>query len=204
MIRFIRKVALALIRFPSAEKAQDFDAGLAAHDAHDLATELRKLIALAKQGDATAQSDLGTAYSNGRSLPRDYAEAFKWYRLAAEQGLAAAQFNLGVMYANSRGVPQDHAEAARWYRLAAAQGVAKAHHSLGVMYANGQGVPQDYMRAHMWLNLGAANGNRDNRLKDRIAKDMTPDEIFEAQRRAQVCLASNYQDCDWRCCVSHA
>ena len=31
----------------------------------------------------------------GQGVPQDYAEAVKWYRLAAEQGNADAQYNLG-------------------------------------------------------------------------------------------------------------
>jgi uncharacterized protein len=58
------------------------------------------------------------------ALVQDYAEAVKWYRLAAEQGNANAQYNLGVMYDNGDGVVQDYAEAVKWYRLAAEQGNA--------------------------------------------------------------------------------
>ena len=36
-------------------------------------------------------------------VPQNYAEALKWYRLAADQGDADAQYNLGVMYANGQG-----------------------------------------------------------------------------------------------------
>ena len=56
-------------------------------------------------------------YYNGEGVPHDYAEAVKWYRLAAAQGDAVAQYNLGVMYDNGKGVPQDHAKAMKWYRL---------------------------------------------------------------------------------------
>ena len=62
-------------------------------------------------------------YDKGQGVPQDYAEAVKWYRLAAEQGDADAQYNLGVMYDNGQGVPQDYAEAVKWYRLAAEQGL---------------------------------------------------------------------------------
>ena len=41
-------------------------------------------------------------YARGQGVPQDYAEAVKWYRLAADQGDARAQNNLGVMYANGR------------------------------------------------------------------------------------------------------
>ena len=42
--------------------------------------------------------NLGFMYDNGRGVTQDYAEALKWYRLAAEQGLADAQTWLGLMY----------------------------------------------------------------------------------------------------------
>ena len=41
-------------------------------------------------------------YDNGKGVPQDYAEAVKWYRLAAEQGYARAQYNLGLMYDNGK------------------------------------------------------------------------------------------------------
>jgi TPR repeat protein len=65
-------------------------------------------------------------HENGRGLLQDYAEAIKWYRLAAEQGDAGAQSNLGAMYANDEGVPQDRTKAARLFQLAADQGNATA------------------------------------------------------------------------------
>ena len=43
--------------------------------------------------------NLGFMYDNGRGVTQDYAEALKWYRLAAELGLADAQTWLGLMYA---------------------------------------------------------------------------------------------------------
>ncbi|WP_332923531.1 tetratricopeptide repeat protein [Candidatus Puniceispirillum sp.] len=82
--------------------------------------------ALAEQGDAEAQNDLGTMYYNGIGAPQDYAKALKWYRLAAEKGLAAAQYNLGIMYGRGEGVPQDDVRAHMWGNLARAKGVENA------------------------------------------------------------------------------
>ena len=121
-------------------------------------------------------------YGIGQGVPQDYAEATKWYRLAAEQGHADAQFNLGRMYANKvsnwvarlrasldLGVPHDDAEAVKWYRRAAEQGHAGAQFNLGVMYANkasswvarlraslGLGVPQDGVQAYKWFDVAAS------------------------------------------------
>ena len=173
--RLIRRgiVALALLAtLPGAPVAagQTFDEAVAAYGRGDYATAVRGFLVHAKQGDASAQFNLGVMYDNGRGVLKDDAEAVRWYRLAAEQGDADAQFNLGLMYDNGRGVLKeaeavscraqstlglmydngrgvlkDEAEAVRWFRLAAEQGDATAQYSLGFMYAGlmyaaGEGV----------------------------------------------------------------
>ena len=148
----------------------------------------------ADQGHAAAQYNLGGLYlyAEGRGVPQDEAEATRWFRLAADQGLAAAQYNLGglYLYAEGRGVPQDEAEATRWFRLAADQGLAAAHYRLGVMYRDGEGVTQDLVAAHMWMSLAAARLSAAGRFtyaqaRDLVAKEMTAEQITEAQRRAR-------------------
>ena len=54
------------------------------------------------------------------------------------------------------------------------------------MYENGDGVPQDYIQAHMWFNLAGARGDAQG-IKDRdaLSREMTPDQIAEAQRLAR-------------------
>jgi TPR repeat protein len=62
-------------------------------------------------------------------------------------------------------------------------GDAKAQYNLGVMYDNGTGVPQDYKEAYVWFSIAKANGyeNLDNNLLDNISKEMTKEQITEAQ-----------------------
>ena len=138
--------------------AQTFDAAVEAYERGDYATALAGFQNYAAQVNAAAQFLLGLMYANGEGVPKDDAEAVRWYRLAAEQGLAAAQFGLGLMYANGKGVPKDDAEAVRWYRLAAEQGYAAAQSNLGLMYANGEGVPEDDAEAARWVRLAAEQG----------------------------------------------
>lgn len=146
----------------------------------------------AEQGFALAQFKLGGLYDFGRGVPQDYEEAVRWYRLAAEQGLALAQFNLGCMYEEGTGVPQNLQKAVKWHRLAAEQGHASAQFMLGVKYRFGKGIAQDYVRAHMWANLAAANRNTNSEgqntaieLRDAVAREMTSDQIAEAQKLAR-------------------
>jgi TPR repeat protein len=91
----------------------------------------------------------------------------------------------------------DYSTALRLWRLAAEQGNASAQHNLGAMYDKGHGVLQDNITAYMWFNIAGANSSEygvTNR--NGLAENMTPADISEAQRRARVCMNSNYQDCD--------
>ena len=56
-----------------------------------------------------------------RGAAEDYAEALKWFRLAADQGHADAQFYLGVTNARGKGVPRNDVQAHMWFNLAASQ-----------------------------------------------------------------------------------
>ena len=74
-------------------------------------------------------------YYYGNGLRQDYADAAKFYRMAAEQGHAQAQNSLGFMYSWGLGVKQDNSEAQKWYRLAAAGGIAIARERLDRLQA---------------------------------------------------------------------
>ena len=162
-----------------------------------VADGLQDALTAAQAGDASAQFNLGLMYDNGTGVLKDAAEAVRWYRLAADQGLAFAQYNLGAMYANGTGVLKDGAEAVRWFRLAADQGDVGTQSYLGVMYFEGSGVPRDIVTAHMWQNIANANGSEfAAELRDSLEPMMSPEDKSEAIRRAKLCMASSYADCD--------
>ena len=69
---------------------------------------------------------LGMASARGRRVPQDYAEAAKWFHLAAGQGHAKAQANLGWLYHSGLGVARNDEAAAKWFCCAAEQGHAAA------------------------------------------------------------------------------
>jgi TPR repeat protein len=167
----------------------DFETGMGAYQRGNYATALSEWRPLAEDGDAQAQLHLGLLYANGNGVSQDYTKARQWYKKAAVQGYAMAQANLGNLYADGKGVPKDEIKGAEWIRKAAEQRDPNGQVSLGDMYRDGRGVPQDYIQALMWYNLGAANGAKlGAALRDALAKQMTPDQIAEAQKLAQ----------DWR------
>ena len=128
----------------------------------------------------------------------DFETALKKWAPLADAGDSSAQFNVALLYGNGWGVPQDYKEVVKWYILATEQGDAAAQFNLGNMYNKGQGVLADFIIAHMWSNIAAANGNEpgaENR--ELIAKNMTPEDISQAQTMAKVCMNSNYEKCGY-------
>ena len=98
----------------------------------------------------------GIKYHHGKGVVQDYAEAVKWYKLAADKGHKGAQYNLGVMYYKGEGVVQDYVEAVKWYKLAAEQGESSAQYNLGHIYDFGNNViGQDYAEAIRWYKLAS-------------------------------------------------
>jgi uncharacterized protein len=59
----------------------------------------------------------------GRGVPKDDAEAGKWFSKAAHAGQPTGQFMLGQWYRDGRGgIPQDYVTAYKWFTLAVSGG----------------------------------------------------------------------------------
>jgi len=78
--------------------------------------------ALAEQGDAQSQRQLGMMYYLGQGIETDYAVAYEWFVKAANQGDDIAQMTLGVMNREGQGVPKDYVRAHMWFSISAQQG----------------------------------------------------------------------------------
>jgi TPR repeat protein len=110
------------------------------------------------QGNVDAQVAAGDLLLKGQVVPKDLAEAAKWFRMAAEQGDPQAQNNLGTMCDQGDGVDKDQAEAVRWFRAAAEQGHVIAQYNLGSMYEHGDGVLADGPEAVDWYHAAGNQG----------------------------------------------
>ncbi len=120
------------------------------------AQELQWLKNAAEAGDVRSQSELGTAYAEGKGTPRNYTEAVRWLRRAAERGDALAQGRLAFAYSRGLGVPRDEAEAARWLRKAAEQDLPEAQYALGKLYSRGR--QPNLSEARAWFTRAADRG----------------------------------------------
>ena len=116
---------------------------------------------------------------------------------AAKKGNAEAAYNLGMMLQAGIGTQVDLRKAANWYEIAAKQGQLESQVNLGLLYVGGENFLQDFERAHMWFNIAAANGRKDAKeLRDRLSYKLTKETIASAQKKARICLESNFSKCD--------
>lgn len=182
---------------PVCAFAQNTEKAMAAYKKGDFVTSMKEWRVLADEGYTTAQNMVGDFYYEGIGAPQDYVEAAKWFLLAAEKGLPFAQTKLGQMYNSGEGVPQSDISAVNWFDLAARQGYTPAQMGLGVMYYQGSDDVKDIVAAHMWFNIASVNKSKNGKkLRDLAALKMTGDQISEAQRKARICMESEYQECD--------
>lgn len=122
--------------------------------------EIRELRKKADSGDAIAQNNLGTRYSDGSGVKQDYEKALYWYRKAAEQGEPMAQYHIGLAYDYGNGVPVDYKIAAEWKEKSANAGNAGAQRAIGFCYENGKGVQKDVIKAVYWYKKAAEQGEK--------------------------------------------
>ncbi len=64
----------------------DFHVGVEAWGRGDYDRAVQEFLPLAEQGHVQAQVNLGIIYSQGRGVPKDFVQAYRWYTLAADQG----------------------------------------------------------------------------------------------------------------------
>lgn len=106
----------------------------------------------AKQGDITAQYNLGYLYEQGQGVDKNLQKAFKWYEKAAKQGYVDAQYNVATFYYTGRGVQKNLQKALYWYEQAAHYGDRNALYNLGVIYAKGTEVEKNKIKAfRFWV-----------------------------------------------------
>ena len=152
-------VASAFVALSVAPASADpFDDGAAAYQRGDYAAALAIWTPLANAGHERAGFRLGLLYDGGMGVPRDDAEAGRWFRRSAEKGAADAEFYVGLIYYSGKGEPVDYIQAAHWFQLAAEQGHAESLFMLGFLYENGWGVRQDFAEAERWYTRAAEKG----------------------------------------------
>ena len=122
------------------------------------ADALARFQVLGDQGSAVAQRRLGDLYLNGKGVPRDAAEAARWYGRAAEQNDLPTLAQLGMLYQRGEGVRPDWKAAHRLLKQAAEGGNAYAMREFAFMVLDGRGQPANLNEALQWYRKAAEAG----------------------------------------------
>lgn len=86
----------------------------------------------------------------------------------------------------------DYATALKEWRPLAEGGHAGAQYNLGFNYVQGKGVPKDLVEAYFWFELAARQGKAiATQLRDGISRQMTPQQIAQAQKKVEAWLAKS-------------
>jgi S1-C subfamily serine protease len=128
---------------------------LDAYQRGDYAGALTACKSAAEQGDASCQNLLGILYSEGRGVPKNEADAARWFRKAADQDHAIACFNLGRAYQFGRGVTQSNEEAIKWYGKAAEQHVPEGEFAYGFLLVAAERNEREGLK---WIRKAARQG----------------------------------------------
>lgn len=110
----------------------------------DLVNSMRQK---AEGGMVDAQMVMAKWCFEGGVIPKDHAEATRWYEMAAKQGNVEAMMALGRLLIEGDGIPKDVRKGCEWYVAAARKGNAEAYFELGRIFEEGDGVPADLEKA---------------------------------------------------------
>ena len=98
-------------------------------------------------GYTASYQGLGIAYSQGRGVPIDLAEAARWFLKGAQHGDSQSQCSMGCALLNGAGVERDAVAGHEWFQMAALQNDPQGHFLLGLSFGNGDGAAQNPVRA---------------------------------------------------------
>lgn len=135
----------------------------------------------ALEGHPAAQLAVGSMYFHGHGLPKNEAEAMRWWQLAGQQGNAAAAKKLAYLHYSGVGTPKNLAETRRWFIRAADAGDAAAQEAAGVMLLDGVGGLSDPQSGVAYLRKAAAGGST---IAQQLLREIEPQIAFESMARS--------------------
>ena len=168
---------------------------LAAIQNKNYAVAFSKLKPLAKQGNSSAQYNLGIMYFRGLGVSKDTETALELFSRAANADNVLAQYFLGYIHEHGRQVRKNYKTALIFYKLAAGQGHPASQVNLGAMHYFGNGTPKSNLYAYMWWSIASIQVEGAEENLKLIKKNMTPKELDQGRRLVSNCIKKNYKGC---------
>ncbi|OCW93689.1 tetratricopeptide repeat protein [Alishewanella sp. HH-ZS] len=149
----------------------------------------------AEKNNSKAQLELAKMHLDGLGVEADIDEALKLLTQAADNKSneqSEAQFLLGYWYIYE----EKFSEGYKWAKKSAENGNSNAQALLGAIYAGGKGINKDLVYSYVWFNIAAMSEEKAYMdLRYDIEKQMTNEQIAEAQKITRECLKKELKKC---------
>jgi TPR repeat protein len=180
------------------------------------ASEYDDMLALAKQGDAASQRNLGAFYESGDGVEQDFDKAFSWYAKAAIQGDAVSAWKLGDFYSkglefavsahgsntwrdisNYTEVGKNLQRIADGNPLSILSTVLSVEEVVATLVQCSTLDPDHYINAYKWYKISVINdpNKKFTRRANLLASVMSKEQRATSVELASLCAVSDYQDC---------
>ncbi len=171
-------------------------------------TPLQKLVRLAGEGNVSAQLSLGYMYLYGTDgVQSDYAQAFKYYEMAAAQDNKIALNNLGSLYFNGIGTEQNYLKAAQLFARAAELGSDDAAVNLAFIYLSSKNNTQNLDDAVKLFQQAAEAGNNTAKFMLGYAYYKgfrVPQDYYKAVKLIREVVAVNFDEAQYMLAMMYA
>ena len=121
--------------------------------------ETAKVISEEEARGAGSECRIGDLYRSGIRLPKDTAEAAKWYQKAVEKGDPQGAIKISWMYRIGIGCGKNPSQEFFWRKKAAEMGDVESQLQVAMNYLSGQYCTQSYSEAFKWYSKAAESGN---------------------------------------------
>lgn len=140
---------------------------------NEIQDSLKNILAMAKDGNAEAQNEVGMWYYTGTHTERNYERALQWFARSAQQGNVEAIGNMAMCYQYGHGIARDSVTATKLYQKSiqkgnealfdrqvelARQGSVFSNMLVASCYQNGYGVKREPKKAISFLTNAAEKG----------------------------------------------
>lgn len=134
--------------------------------------------ARAEKGNHHAQNDLAWIYLLGKEVDTNFAEAVRWFCIAAGNGNKWAQGTISEYYWTGQGLQQNYDSAFFWMEKAADASNPRSQAQMAIhVFANAKNST-DSATAYMWSRLAYLSKYKDtDKLRDSLASKMTPAQL---------------------------
>ncbi len=121
------------------------------------------LMESATLGDSRAQAALSNCYMNGKGVPQNDEESYRWANASAQQENPYGLFQTGMHFLYGYHVSPDDLVACLLFRESASKGCADGMAYYGLCLALGLGCSKDTAQANQWIERAAAEGSNAGR-----------------------------------------